>query len=98
MIIKYIKKQIIKIKKKYEPECFPGFICEVLEEKVTILIFHTGKIVLTGAKVILNKKFKKFINCLIFFFKSKPDENKNLEFRGHKYNLIKNTVIFERFL
>ncbi|XP_002466940.1 TATA-box-binding protein 1 [Sorghum bicolor] len=35
----------------YEPEIFPGLIYRMVEPKIVILIFVSGKIVLTGAKV-----------------------------------------------
>jgi len=35
----------------YEPELFPGLIYRMLRPKVVLLIFVSGKIVLTGAKV-----------------------------------------------
>jgi len=34
----------------YEPELFPGLIYKMLEPKIVLLIFVSGKIVLTGAK------------------------------------------------
>ena len=34
----------------YEPEQFPGLIYRMDEPKVVILIFATGKLVVTGAK------------------------------------------------
>ena len=34
----------------YEPELFPGLIFKMLDPKVALLIFVSGKIVLTGAK------------------------------------------------
>jgi transcription initiation factor TFIID TATA-box-binding protein len=34
----------------YEPEQFPGLIYRMEEPKVVILIFSTGKLVITGAK------------------------------------------------
>jgi transcription initiation factor TFIID TATA-box-binding protein len=34
----------------YEPEMFPGLIFRMKEPKVVLLIFSSGKIVLTGAK------------------------------------------------
>ena len=34
----------------YDPEIFPGLIYRILNPKVVILIFVSGKIVLTGAK------------------------------------------------
>jgi len=37
----------------YEPELFPGLIYRMIKPKVVLLIFVSGKIVLTGAKVII---------------------------------------------
>ena len=34
----------------YEPEIFPGLIYHMLEPEIVLLIFVSGKIVLTGAK------------------------------------------------
>lgn len=34
----------------YEPEVFPGMVFRMLEPKLVILIFVSGKIVFTGAK------------------------------------------------
>jgi len=34
----------------YEPELFPGLIYRLVEPRVVLLIFVSGKIVLTGAK------------------------------------------------
>eukprot|EP01091_Cochliopodium_minus_P020336 TRINITY_DN8852_c0_g1_i1.p1 TRINITY_DN8852_c0_g1~~TRINITY_DN8852_c0_g1_i1.p1 ORF type:complete len:424 (+),score=103.63 TRINITY_DN8852_c0_g1_i1:22-1272(+) len=35
---------------RFEPELFPGLIYKMIEPKVTLLIFVSGKIVITGAK------------------------------------------------
>ncbi|XP_020597941.1 TATA-box-binding protein 2-like isoform X2 [Phalaenopsis equestris] len=35
----------------YEPELFPGLIYRMKQPKIVLLIFVSGKIVLTGAKV-----------------------------------------------
>lgn len=35
---------------RYEPELFPGLIFRMAKPKVVLLIFASGKIVLTGAK------------------------------------------------
>ncbi|ONL93289.1 TATA-box-binding protein 2 [Zea mays] len=35
----------------YEPEIFPGLVYRMVDPKVVILVFVSGKIVLTGAKV-----------------------------------------------
>ena len=34
----------------YEPELFPGLIYRMIDPKIVLLIFASGKIVLTGAK------------------------------------------------
>jgi len=36
---------------KYEPELFPGLIYRMVDPKIVLLIFVSGKVVLTGAKV-----------------------------------------------
>lgn len=36
---------------EYEPELFPGLIYRMMRPKVTLLIFASGKVVITGAKV-----------------------------------------------
>jgi len=36
---------------QYEPELFPGLIYRMVDPKVVLLIFVSGKVVLTGAKV-----------------------------------------------
>lgn len=40
----------VLLQKKYEPELFPGLIYRMINPKVVLLIFVSGKIVLTGAK------------------------------------------------
>jgi transcription initiation factor TFIID TATA-box-binding protein len=34
----------------YEPELFPGLVYRMVLPKVVMLIFHSGKVVFTGAK------------------------------------------------
>lgn len=36
---------------RYEPELFPGLVYRMQKPKIVLLIFVSGKIVLTGAKV-----------------------------------------------
>ena len=36
---------------QYEPELFPGLIYRMKQPKIVLLIFVSGKIVITGAKV-----------------------------------------------
>ena len=44
----------------YEPELFPGLIYRMVKPKIVLLIFVSGKIVLTGAK--REKKFMMHLN------------------------------------
>ena len=46
---------------QYEPELFPGLIYRMKQPKIVLLIFVSGKIVLTGAKVISLDSF--FLFC-----------------------------------
>lgn len=50
----------------YEPEIFPGLVYRMLEPKVSLLVFVTGKVVLTGAKTLedLNSAFAKIYPLL----------------------------------
>lgn len=43
---------------QYEPELFPGLIYRMKQPKIVLLIFVSGKIVLTGAKVRLCSRYK----------------------------------------
>lgn len=47
----------------YEPELFPGLIYRMVKPKVVLLIFVSGKIVLTGAKV-RDEIYQAFNNIL----------------------------------
>ncbi|MPM64479.1 hypothetical protein SDC9_111366 [bioreactor metagenome] len=35
---------------EYEPEVFPGLVCKLEVPKVVVLVFRTGKLVITGGK------------------------------------------------
>jgi len=37
---------------EYEPEAFPGMICRISDPKIVFLLFSSGKIVITGGKII----------------------------------------------
>lgn len=37
---------------EYEPEAFPGLVCRIPYPKIVFLLFSSGKIVITGGKVI----------------------------------------------
>jgi len=46
-----LEKSVYQLEKTiYEPEQFPGLIYRMDQPKVVILIFSTGKLVITGAK------------------------------------------------
>jgi len=57
----------------YEPELFPGLIYRLIEPKLVLLIFVSGKIVLTGAKTRENiyEAFEKMYPILRKFMKVK---------------------------
>lgn len=49
---------------EYEPEQFPGLICRRPEG--TILLFSTGKMVLTGLKQVEDgERLKEFVSCIV---------------------------------
>jgi transcription initiation factor TFIID TATA-box-binding protein len=45
-----MQSQSRKVSCRYDPELFPGLIFRMSQPKVVLLIFASGKIVLTGAK------------------------------------------------
>ena len=59
----------------YEPEMFPGLIFHMIEPKIVLLIFVSGKIVLTGAK---NREdiYKAYQNILPILHQFRKDEFK----------------------
>ena len=61
---------------QYEPEVFPGLVYRLPDPKVTLLIFSTGKLVLTGAKEEgqLEKAYRKIYPLLAA---NRNDDNKN---------------------
>lgn len=46
----YVQAMQRKIVCRYDPELFPGLIFRMKEPKVVLLIFASGKLVITGAK------------------------------------------------
>ncbi|NJE43415.1 TATA-box-binding protein [Thermococcus sp. GR6] len=52
---------------KYNPEEFPGIICRFEEPKVALLIFSSGKLVVTGAKSV--EDIERAVNKLIQMLK-----------------------------
>ncbi|ASI98888.1 TATA-box-binding protein [Thermococcus celer] len=52
---------------KYNPEEFPGIICRFDEPKVALLIFSSGKLVVTGAKSV--EDIERAVNKLIQMLK-----------------------------
>lgn len=49
----------------YEPELFPGLIYRIIQPKIVLLIFNSGKVVLTG------RKSPEAIGLMIFLSRSK---------------------------
>jgi transcription initiation factor TFIID TATA-box-binding protein len=41
---------------EYEPEQFPGLVYRISDPKIVVLIFSSGKIILTGGKTIVDVK------------------------------------------
>jgi transcription initiation factor TFIID TATA-box-binding protein len=76
----------------YEPEMFPGLIFHMLEPKIVLLIFVSGKIVLTGAKKRedIYRAYQKIIPILNQFKKS---EYKGKEF-GNLLDIVNNKIDF----
>ena len=64
------KKQICH----YEPEIFPGLIYHMIKPEIVLLIFVSGKIVLTGAKE-KQEIYDAFNNIYPILFKFKQTEN-----------------------
>ena len=69
----------------YEPEMFPGLIFHMIEPKIVLLIFVSGKIVLTGAKT-REDIYKGYQNILPTLRKYRKSES-NL---GKKLNELNN--------
>jgi len=44
---------------EYEPEVFPGLVYRIVDPKVVVLIFRSGKLVITGAKTQAECEFAK---------------------------------------
>jgi len=61
----------------YEPELFPGLIYRMVNPKIVLLIFVSGKIVLTGAKVReeIYRAFEVLLNYLFIYFFCEPFAN-----------------------
>ena len=53
---------------QYEPELFPGLIYRMKQPKIVLLIFVSGKIVLTGAKVSSHFLYMLISLHSLFFF------------------------------
>ena len=64
-----------KIFASYEPELFPGLVFRMLEPKVVLLIFVSGKVVLTGAKTRddIHTAFNNIYPVLLEFRKDKKN-------------------------
>ncbi|KAJ0697671.1 putative TATA-box binding protein [Helianthus annuus] len=55
----------------YEPELFPGLIYRMKQPKIVLLIFVSGKIVLTGAKLqALFFNYENYAGCALCYYLS----------------------------
>lgn len=52
----------------YEPELFPGLVYRMMQPKCTLLIFVTGKIVITGKLTCLYIRAEKYIVHIFLLF------------------------------
>ena len=70
----------------YEPEMFPGLIFHMLEPKIVLLIFVSGKIVLTGAKTRedIYLAYQKILPILSQYKKTEYKYEKDLQLNGEK--------------
>ncbi|KAK1857367.1 hypothetical protein I4F81_012926 [Pyropia yezoensis] len=59
----------------YEPELFPGLIYRMINPKIVLLIFVSGKVVLTGAKLRqeIYDAFNNIYHVLLQFRKPRPN-------------------------
>ena len=59
----------------YEPDLFPGLIFRTKNPKMVLLVFRSGKIVITGAKAIedINNVFIYFFKNILMHYKDKGD-------------------------
>lgn len=67
----------------YEPEIFPGLIYRILTLKVVVLIFVSGKIVLTGARTWedIYNAYKEIYPVLKQY--AKKDSKKSMELKNY---------------
>ena len=70
----------------YEPEMFPGLIFHMAEPKIVLLIFVSGKIVLTGAKTRedIYKAYENILQSVSHFKKSEYKYEKDLKLSAGK--------------
>ena len=59
---------VVIILVQYEPELFPGLIYRMKQPKIVLLIFVSGKIVLTGAKVTYDFSSLLISGSLMLFY------------------------------
>lgn len=62
----------------YEPELFPGLIYRMMKPKIVLLIFVSGKIVLTGAKV-REEIYQAFERKYLRFSVANVDADQNIQ-------------------
>jgi len=70
---------------EYEPQNFPGLIIRLKESKTTALIFHSGKIVCTGAKTL--EQVKRSVDDVV-----KSLKDANVQINGTPTHEVQNIV------
>ena len=58
---------------QYEPELFPGLIYRMKEPKVVLLIFVSGKVVLTGVPAVQSSMCLPTFGCTFLYAFTRPD-------------------------
>ncbi len=51
----------------YEPELFPGLIYRMIKPRIVLLIFVSGKVVLTGEVIVVFKMVKRYHAVLVWY-------------------------------
>lgn len=64
---------------QYEPELFPGLIYRMIEPKCTLLVFVSGKIVITGCKVRFSNHTSIQFSCQLIIPEHHPQHSSEHE-------------------
>ena len=78
----------------YEPEIFPGLIFRVFQPKVVILVFSSGKVVLTGAKSLpdIFEAYRKIVPLLKGCINHDEDDIGLNKYRGNSERVAQRNI------